>query len=771
MGFGGAIYRVRWLIVATYVAAAAGLAIWVPALDKTVNEPESFLPASSPYSQAIDAVRRHFPADTGLGDAVIIFERQAASLTSEDRKAVVAAASAIRQALEQTSDGQQPAIKILSPKDTKQPAIPLPNVQQPPNPLVSPDSRACLIVASLPYDFLSNKSAAVVQKIREVLSQQKLPAGLSVAVTGASGFGHDYGQAALTSHEKTLRVTLLAVIIILVIVYRSPIAPIVPLLSISLAGVITLKLLALLLPLGLHVGTAEQIFVFVLLYGAGTDYSLLFISRYREKLDGGRNPASAAITGLNATMPPILASAGTNTLGLLMLVFAQFAIFRTTGPAVAIALLMALAAAVTLTPALVGIIGPRMFWPSRRRRPTAADFSTAISAAASDGGNRSPDGPWLWRKIAGAVVTRPMLVLLVTVAVLAYPAINSFKVTWAYDSLTDIAPASPGGVGNAAAGVAMVKRHWPEGEISPVSFLIETDKPLTLQQWTEISDLLTTRLSAQAAVEDVRSLSQPLGKRFSIPEIPLVRSRILQAAGAKYVSQDSRAARLGVVLGSAPLTLDAMEHVKAIRQAIADSLDAQKLEATVYVSGATAEMIDTRSITQSDFRRVAALALAVILAIIVLLLRDVLLSLFMVASTLLSYLATLGVCGWVFVDMLGLAGLDWKVEVFLFVVMVAVGQDYNIFLASRLAQEARRAPLKQAVRNATIFTGPVISSCGLIMAATLGSLMAGDLGLLKQLGFAFALGMLIDTFIVRPLLLPAFAMLTKRTGKAGGMIH
>jgi RND superfamily putative drug exporter len=191
----------------------------------------------------------------------------------------------------------------------------------------------------------------------------------------------------------------------------------------------------------------------------------------------------------------------------------------------------------------------------------------------------------------------------------------------------------------------------------------------------------------------------------------------------------------------------------------------------VYLAGATAEMIDTRDVTQSDFHLIVVLVLGVILAIMLVLMREPVLSAFMVVSTVASYFATLGLCHWLLVNLpplvglAGYSGLDWKVQIFLFVVMVAVGQDYNIFLAGRLMQEARHLPARLAAEQAVIHTGPVISSAGLIMAATLGSLMAGNLALLKQLGFALALGMLIDTFIVRPLLLPAFASLTGRTGK------
>ena len=163
--------------------------------------------------------------------------------------------------------------------------------------------------------------------------------------------------------------------------------------------------------------------------------------------------------------------------------------------------------------------------------------------------------------------------------------------------------------------------------------------------------------------------------------------------------------------------------------------------------------------------------MAVIFVIVLVLLRDALLSAFMIAATVLSYVATLGLTYWTFAA-LGHDGLGWEVQVFLFIVMVAVGQDYNIFFTVRLAQESERLAPVQATEQALIHTGRVISSCGLIMAATLGSMMAGDVRMLQQLGFALALGMLIDTFVIRPLLLPSFIVLTQRNlAKAAAFVR
>ena len=231
---------------------------------------------------------------------------------------------------------------------------------------------------------------------------------------------------------------------------------------------------------------------------------------------------------------------------------------------------------------------------------------------------------------------------------------------------------------------------------------------------------------------DVRSFSQPLG---SAGKAGLTRLALLAAGrkvAAAYLGR-AGSARLTVVLSAPPLSNAAMSTLRRIRQTARSALP-EGFRADI--TGATAEMADVRAVTSRDFLRVAGLALGAIFLIVLALLRDAVLSAFMVASTVLSYLATLGLTWAFFVLGCGQSGLDWKVEVFLFVVMVAVGQDYNIFLAARLAEEGRRAPPRRAAREAIIKTGGIISSAGLIMAATLGSLAAGATGLRLRPGYA-----------------------------------
>jgi RND superfamily putative drug exporter len=734
MRIGPAVYRWRWLILLAWLAVGAGLCALAPALDPGAHELASFLPTDNPYSQAANALQRSFPRSSGLSQAVVVFERANGKLLPTDFQVIESvAAAATRPHPPQTAGSDLAGISVRSPA-----SLPLPT-----NPLKSPDGHAALVIVDVPSNFVTIRSARIVDHIRAVVQDAKCPPGLDAAVTGSSGFGHDYAMAAEASHQRIGMVTLISVMVILLLVYRSPVAALVPLVAISAAAAVAMKVLAVGQHFDMHIGTAEKVFVFVLIYGAGMDYSMLFISRFREMLDAGCSRGQAAGEALGATLAAILASAGTNTLGLLMLSFAEHRIFRTAGAAIAAALIVAMIASITLVPAMAGILGRWMFWPGKH--------------VGRVGEAR------LWAAVARGATGRPVWVLAVAIVLLAVPAARGAKLTWVYDALAELKPESPGGVGNAAMGIQAAKRHWPVGQVAPVTVLVQSPKPLTANQWNTLSGKLTAAVAASSGVQDVRSLSQPLGGK-----VDLVTRTLLAAMPGKiqaeYLAADRGAMRLQAMLGKPSLTLAAMDDLAAIRRTVDKTLAASEAHLTAQFVGATAEMTEMRVITQADFRKITVLVLAVIFLTILMLLRDPILSAFIVAATLLSYFATLGLAYWLIV-LAGQAGLDWKVEIFLFVVMVAVGVDYSIFLAARISQEARDHHVAQAVRNAVVHTGPVISSCGLIMAATLGSLMAGQLKLFVQLGLALALGMLIDTFIVRPLLLPAFITLVKRTGK------
>ncbi len=727
----------RWVALAVWLAGVGVLAWLVPAPDASKSDLASYLPDYMPSMRGVRAMHEAFPTSSGLSEAVIVFERKDGRLTPADLQAIERVAKKI----------PQPGTGDITAEDLRAVYVHSPAaIPQPKNPQISDlddNGQAALVLTHVPANFITLHSARIVDHMRAILAAETLPAGLVGEVTGSSGFGRDYALAAERSNQRTLKVTIAAVIIILLLVYRAPLAAMIPLLSISLAAVAALSILALAGRMGFHTGTAERIFVIVLLYGAGTDYSLLFISRCREYLSSGLTPPHAVASALNATLPATLASAATDAVGLMMLCFCDYGVFRSAGPAIALALGVALLAATTLVPALASIFGGKLFWPDGRLLGRI---------------RKGPNAPGIWASMARLVTRRPGTVFVVTLVIFAVPVVQGARVTWVYDTLAGL-----GDSYGARRGAEMARRHWPIGEIAPARVLVRRGVETSDDEWRRTADKLTQAIADIDGIRNVRSLTRPLGLHTSATTDTMLKLLGGKIVRKQYVSADGTCTRLDVILDEMPLTLKAMAVLQQVRETIDTELTALG-GGEALLLGATAEITDVRAVTQRDFTRIMALVLGVIFVVIFLLLRDVVLATFMTGCTVLSYLATLGISYWVFPGLFDAAGLDWKVEVFLFVVIAAVGVDYNIFLAARLAEEAKRRPPLEAIREAVTHTGPVISSCGIIMAATLGSLVVGDLALLHQLGFSLALGMMIDTFVVRPLLLPAFAALTKRTG-------
>ncbi|MFP4141606.1 MAG: MMPL family transporter [Planctomycetota bacterium] len=764
MKLGSHIYRRRWWVLLAWILLTAALWVFTPRIDPSENERQQFLPPHTDYVKAVKLWGKAFWKDEALSQAVIVFERSAGPLSADDRVAIERVAEYVRHGAapgepNALRPGDMEEVTVVSPGSVGVPELPLVNKPIVPNPQIAPggpSGQAATIMVNLPSNFISLHADRFIGYLHELLTRVDLPEGLEVAVSGSAGFGSDYALSAKRSHERTSVVTLIAVIVILLIVYRAPVAAAIPLAGIGMASVVVLKSLSLGELVDFHTGTAERIFVFVLMYGAGIDYSVLLISRYRESLQEAMPPARAAIKALDASLPAIAASAGTDAAGLMMLSFGQFGIFVTTGPAVGLSLLVAAAASITLVPALLAIFGRWVFWPAPTDRWRAGLARDVM------------DRRRVWPTLAKIVTRRPVLILCLAVLLLAAPVVRGATVPWLYDALSGFrVEKRPNGVGNAASGVEMAARHWPRGEIAATTALIHAGEPHDAETWLALSKQLSNALDAVDDVSSVRTLAEPFGKSASPWQNFLAREFGGAAVAEKYLSPDGKTLRVDVVLGLSPLTPEAMDVFEEVRSATRGALADSPVDANAHFAGATAEMVDVRKVTRRDMLVISLLTMGTIFVLVYLLLRDAVLSGFMIVATLLSYFATLGVSWWVLTTVLGEPGLDWKVEIFLFVVMVAVGQDYNIFLAARLAEESKHLPTGPAVRRALVHTGPVISSCGIIMAATLGSLMVGELGLMMQLGFALSAGMLIDTFLIRPMLLPAFAVLTNHTGRKG----
>jgi RND superfamily putative drug exporter len=519
--------------------------------------------------------------------------------------------------------------------------------------------------------------------------------------------------------------------------------------------------------LGFQVINITRVFVIVVLFSAGTDYCLFLIARYSEELGRGLERRDALRESIIRVGGALVASAGTVIVGLAMLYFSRFAKVRFTGPTIAISLAVALAAALTLAPALLAILGGRIFWPFRQPRSLSEAGDQADFTERGLGGR-------FWFRVADLVVSHPGAILGVCLLALAPLAFIGARTPASHNQLADL-----GADRTSVVGANMVKRYFAVGELSPVVVLIDNPRvDFNSAAGRDALKVVSERLAQLENVAEVRSLARPVG--VAAPprtDRGLFRqfadNALKTAADARYVSTRPKLSadrnhltRLDVVFKTDPFSMASLQSLDRVNQELHElALSGQPLEGTVRIgiTGSTAAVRDLRLVTASDQRTMYLLVTVGVYSILVALLRRPGISLYLIATVVLGYLASLGLTDLVFRALHTgpgpWGGLDWTVGFFLFVILVAVGEDYNIFLMARVVEEERSQGTIEGVRRAVAHTGGIISSCGVIMAGTFASMLTGNLTSLRQLGFALGLGVLLDTFLVRPILVPAFVVL------------
>lgn len=753
------------LVIAAWVLAAAAIHLAAPTWENASKDDDvRFFPPDYPSVIGQDLLDRGFPRDSSSSSLVMIYERKGSRVTPDDLAYIEAMAAALRDfAAKHDSLGFK---KI----DTHRSPVIGPRLRG-----RSQDGRdeAVLGIVSLKGTYLSRKTRLAVDKILSWLETEApaAPPGLTRWMTGSAIIGHDTNAAASESIKNTTDTTVALVILILLLVYRSPLLAMVPLVAIAVAVFASLRLIALLtlLPvLQIQVIGMTRVFVIVVLFGAGTDYCLFLVARYREELEHEADIAHALRNAIRHVGGALVASAGTVIVGLGMLYFSSFAKVRSTGPTIALALSIALLASLTLAPALMATLGGLLFWPWRTP-PAHPGLPDRDDDTAADQG--------FWGRTADFVVASPGLILVVCLSVLLPLAVVGALARSNHNQLADLPPDRPG-----VLGARVVERYFPVGELSPAIVLI--DNP-TIDFGTVAGRAVLERigheLRALDDVADVRSAAAPLGGvgggKGSGSFLERTRDQaIATAALSRYVSVSpidpadrNHITRLDVVFKPDPFSAAsrlALEQVRrTLDQATAPGLPLAGTRA-IGVAGSTMAVSDLRRVTSSDERRMYVLVTLGVYVVLVILLRRPGICLYLIATVVLGYLASLGITDMLFHALhrgpTPWGGLDWTVGFFLFVILVAVGEDYNIFLMSRVIEEERGHGLKEGTRRAVARTGGVVSSCGIIMAGTFGSMLTGSLTSLRELGFALGLGVLLDTFLVRPILVPAFVVLLDR---------
>jgi len=557
---------------------------------------------------------------------------------------------------------------------------------------VSPVIRSSDHAAALFRVPLSSAAAALPDKVARIRALTSGTGGLDVAVTGPGAAQVDSANQFAGVDLKLLLAAATVVALLLLLIYRSPILWLLPLMASGLAVVVAMSVTyALARWAALTVTALSSGILYVLVFGAGTDYALLLVSRYREQLRRHDDHRHAMAQALRSAVPPIIASATTVVLSLLCLLFASVNSDRGLGPVLAVGVLAALLVNLATLPALLLVAGRRVFWP-------------AVPALGSPAmGGRA------WHRLGAALSRQPRRVWLVTVTLLALAAIG----------LTTLQLGLPADKSftttvDSIRGQQLIDAHFPSGSSSPTVILIRPGRAA--------------------------------GTRSAVGATPGV-------AAVATSNESPQWTELSVVLTSAPDSHAATATIDRLRSRLAAMPAADAL-----VGGPTAIALDTDRGAAHDRAIVFPLVLLVVLAVLGLLLKSLVAPVLLTATVMVSFAASFGLSALIFRYVLGFAGTDQGVPLYAFIFLVALGVDYNIFLMSRAREEARRHGLAEGTRRSLALTGTVITSAGIVLAATFGVLAMLPIVIMIEVGVSVALGILLDTLVVRSILVPALSL-------------
>ena len=588
-------------------------------------------------------------------------------------------------------------------------------------PIPSEDAKAVQFV--VPIDS-SSEVKDVVKELRDEV-QASAPAGMRTFVTGPAGLTADLVSAFAGIDGILLLVALGAVFVILLIVYRSLLLPIAVLFTSVFALCAAILLVFGMAKLGwIQLNGQSQGILSILVIGAATDYALLYVARFREALTHTTNRTTAALTAWKAAWEPILASGATVIIALLCLLFSDLNSNKALGPVAAAGILCSLFAALTLLPALMALLGRAAFWPFRPKLLPETEREPELVT-----GLEGQKG--LWRATGSLVSRRPRIVWVTSVLLLlvASAGVLQLKANGVPQTAV-ILTAS-----NAVDGQESLARHFDAGSGSPAVIVTDQAKAQEVLEKTR----------ATAGVGDAYLMADggaPLTGAPAAPGAP--------APPTEPAVRDGRVL-INATLNFAADSNEAEGVVVVLRQ------DLKQIDSSALVGGVTATALDTNTTAQRDLVTIIPVVLAVILIILMLLLRSVLAPVLLVASVVLSYGAAMGVSAFVFNNIFGFPGADATVPLFGFVFLVALGVDYNIFLMSRDREESLKHGTRAGILRGLVVTGGVITSAGVVLAATFAALGVIPIMFLVQLAFIVAFGVLLDTVLVRSLLVPALA--------------
>jgi len=740
---GREVVKLRWVILVVWVVGAFAAVSSLPSLASQVNNNNSeFLPSSAPSNLAAN-LAQPLIGSVNRSQVPVVAITTAPTLSAADQAALTRAETLLR-------------------------AVPSVRSSQ----LVNATARAAelLVVSSVtPFDQAGTKT--LVEHLQGALAKADFPSDLQVHLAGAVATNVANQEQSNKTGNQIQGFSILFIIVLLFIIFRALLAPFVTLIPAVMVLLVSGSFVGALGTHGLKISFFTQILLIVLILGAGTDYGLFLVFRVREEMLDGRDPKVAVANSLLRVGESITASAATVVVALLSLTLATFGIYHDLGVPLAIGIVVMLLAGLTLLPALLAILGRAVFWPSKTRQ------------------REHREG--LWGRIAGRLVQRPALTLCIGVAVFGVLAVfaASFKPGGFGGQVT--APAGS----DAAKGNSALTTHFRQSSANPTNIVLRFDT----SAWSSPEALASSIGTATTGLEATGSfttLAGPLDaggqavtpaelysahRQLGVSAQELVRSAPVPPAGStvppalydaylassRYLSADGRTAQweAGLKAGS-PESSQALDAIPHIRDQVA-TVAKQAGASASGVAGEAPALYDVSHISDGDLRHIVPVAVLVIGIVLALVLRSLVAPVYLILSVVLSYLASLGLAVIIFQKLGNSGGIVFLLPFLMFVFLLALGEDYNILVMTRIREEAGRLPLREAVVRAVGATGPTVTSAGLVLAGSFAVLaIAGGSGSggsqVREIGFGLAVGILLDTFVVRTVLVPSTVALLGR---------
>ncbi len=658
--------------------------------------------------------------------------------------------------------------------------------------LISPDGTTMTMVATLNGSASDPSTLNNVLRIRHYLQKVTAQSPLQAYLTGPAGIVADLTGVFSSVDVALLLSTIGLVFVLLIVLYRSPLLALLPLLAVGIA----LQVVNALLGFGARaslfsVSQMSGQIATVLLFGAGTDYSIFIASRFREELQQTQDKHVAMRATMRAVGEAIASSAATVILALLTLLFAALGLYTSLGPTLALAIIVMLLAGLTLVPALIVCLGRAAFWPFVPRFQPEQPGAVSTQAVSLRG---------FWGRLGQWTVRHRVVAVLGSTALLVVLALGNIGSQPSFNLLAAVRVPTDSG-----RGFALLQQHFPAGTLAPTTVLIQLHgaTPDAYQHLTQI-DAVTIALQHVPGIVSVMGPTRPDGNPPTVdaarlqaaiaalptdlraairtgkalppctgPACPPRTSQFFATIGAyaasvQDISPDNSTLQLSVILKDDPYSLAAIDRMPSLRSALTRALAANGLgpdattSASFHLAGQTALQADTLAYNQRDTLLIVPVVLVLVLIVLALLLRSLIAPLYLLGAVTLNFLAAIGICSFFFQRIQGQDGFNYAIPLYTFIFLVALGADYTIFLMSRVREEAQRRGLEQGVPFAISRTGGVITSAGLILAGTFLVLATLPLTILYQLGVCVAVGILMDTFIVRGLLVPGLVVLLGR---------